>query len=162
LNYTRKGLLDELAGVYGLSFAEYLAAERPYMDSEQVRKLVAEGFHLGSHSIDHPLFRDISLGEQIRQTGESLNILKRRFGLTRNLFSFPFTAGGVTDEYYKSVRSENLVDIFFGAGHFGGNVELPVYERMPFDERAPGFLKSEYLMYIRRKYVGSHLPAPFG
>jgi peptidoglycan/xylan/chitin deacetylase (PgdA/CDA1 family) len=162
LNYHQRGLLDDIAKVYELSFEEYLARNRPYMDSVQVRKLITSGFHLGSHSIDHPLFRLLSLDEQIRQTEESLNALKQQFGLTQNLFSFPFTAEGVTDEYYKSIRRTTSVDAFFGAGHFGGNVHIPLLERMPFDEGTPHFLKNEYLIYCRRKYVESLLPTAPG
>ncbi len=158
LNYLQRDLLDELARAYELSFDEYLTAERPYMASDQVRSLVKDGFHLGAHSIDHPLFRLLPLDEQIRQTEESVKELRRQFGLTQNLFSFPFTAAGVTDGYYAAARSRNLVDAFFGAGHFGFNPEIPVLERMPFDAGTPYFLKNEYLMYIRRKYVGSLLP----
>ena len=158
LNYQQRGLFDELARVYELSFEEYLTANRPYMDSEQVRTLLTEGFHLGSHSIDHPRFGLLSLNEQIRQTQESVNGLKHQFGLTQNLFSFPFTEEGVTDEYYESVRKMKLVDVFFGARHFGSDVGIPLFERMPFDESTPHFLKTEYMMYIRRKYVTSLLP----
>jgi peptidoglycan/xylan/chitin deacetylase (PgdA/CDA1 family) len=158
LNYHQRGLLDDLARVYELSFEEYLTAKRPYMNSDQVRKLLREGFHLGSHSVDHPLFRLLSTDEQVRQTKESLNALKQQFGLTRNLFSFPFTAEGVTEKYYELVRGMKLVDAFFGAGHFGYNVEIPIFERMPFDESTPYYLKNEYLIYIRRKYVRTVLP----
>jgi peptidoglycan/xylan/chitin deacetylase (PgdA/CDA1 family) len=158
LNYHQRGLLDELAKMYEISFEEYLTANRPYMDSEQVRNLVTDGFHLGAHSIDHPLFRLLSIDEQIRQTEESVNGLKHQFGLTQNLFSFPFTAEGVTDEYFESVRRMNLVDVFFGARHFGGNIEIPIFERMPFDASTPQYLKNEYLIYIRRKYVRSLFP----
>ena len=155
LDYHQRGLLDELAKVYELSFEEYLRAKRPYMDSAQVRELLTEGFHLGAHSIDHPLFRLLSIDEQIRQTEVSVNGLKHQFGLTQNLFAFPFTAAGVTDEYYESVRMMKLVDVFLGAGHFGSNVAIPLFERMPFDAGTPHYLKNEYLIYLRRKYVRS-------
>jgi len=42
--------------------------------------------------------------------------LKHQFGLTQNLFAFPFTAAGVTDVYYETVRMMKLVDVFLEPG----------------------------------------------
>jgi peptidoglycan/xylan/chitin deacetylase (PgdA/CDA1 family) len=145
VSYHEKQLLDEIAELCKVDFAQFLAKERPYMDSEQVNRLLAEGFCIGGHGIDHPPFRLLSVEEQIHQTKESLLFLKQRFHITRNIFSFPFSAEGIPDEYFTRVKEMNLVDVFFGTGGFGTNVGQRLYNRVAYDGTTPHALKRKYL-----------------
>src|SRR5207249_2866314 len=99
-------------------FAEYLSKHRPYLDSEQVNKLIADGFTVGAHSIDHPLYSDIGLAEQIRQTTESVNAIVGKFLLPYSVFAFPFTDRGVTRQFFDEVFGKDIVQLSFGGDSF--------------------------------------------
>ena len=53
IDYGRRAHLDRIADVLMIDFREYLRREQPYVTSEQVRQLIARGFTIGAHSIDH-------------------------------------------------------------------------------------------------------------
>ena len=92
----------------------WLQAEQPYLTSDQVRGLIADGFAVGAHSIDHPLFADLTRDEQARQTRESMDFMAQRFGLAERLFAFPYGEFGVDRRFCTDIVSEGVVDMFFG------------------------------------------------
>ncbi len=151
LNYQQRRLLDRIAEAYEVDMMDYLRLRKPYMDSNQVRTLVKQGFHLGAHSIDHPLFRLVSIEEQVRQTVQSVTELKHQFGLNHNLFAFPFSAQGVTREYFARIRERMDIDAYFGTNGLGCNPRIPLFDRLAFETANASRLKIEYLSYLRGK-----------
>jgi glycosyltransferase involved in cell wall biosynthesis/peptidoglycan/xylan/chitin deacetylase (PgdA/CDA1 family) len=116
IRYQDRSLLDDLAKSLEVDFGDYLRAERPYMIGEQVEGLLAKGFSIGGHSVDHPLYSDLPLNEQIEQTERSLMELVARFQPAVRAFAFPFVSDGVTEAFYREVFSKNIVDLVFCIG----------------------------------------------
>jgi peptidoglycan/xylan/chitin deacetylase (PgdA/CDA1 family) len=114
--YERREELDELARCMGVDFDDYLGTFRPYLDSSQIRSLIGKGFSIGSHSIDHPLYSDIGLEEQVRQTVESTRWVRKEYGLGYGAFAFPHNDRDVEERFYREIRASGDVDISFGTG----------------------------------------------
>ncbi len=115
VRYDQQDALDEIAPLLDVDFAAYLAERKPYVTTEQVKELMTRGFTIGAHSVDHPLYSQLSLREQIRQTTESVRILKERFALDYAVFAFPFSDMNVTTTYYEETLDRGGVDASFGA-----------------------------------------------
>ncbi len=116
VRYQEAGLLDECARIIGVDFERYLRERKPYLTGEQVKGLLNQGFSIGAHSVDHPLFADLDLAEQIRQTRESLEHLASAFKIPVRTFAFPFVSTGVERSYYDCVFKMKLVDLLFCIG----------------------------------------------
>jgi peptidoglycan/xylan/chitin deacetylase (PgdA/CDA1 family) len=116
IDYGRKETLDELAQVLQVDFEDYLNDKQPYLTSGQVRNLLDQGFAIGAHSIDHPLYSNLSLAEQLRQTYESVMLIRETFQLEYGVFAFPHHDRGVSREFFRSVAESGLVDMTFGTG----------------------------------------------
>ena len=114
--YEDRGLLDELAAIVDVDFSDYLARQRPYLTSDDVRSLIRQGFAVGGHSVDHPLFAGISLPEQLRQTVESVKFIRERFRVGYGVFAFPQSDRAVTREYFSRLAGTGMVDLTFGTG----------------------------------------------
>jgi peptidoglycan/xylan/chitin deacetylase (PgdA/CDA1 family) len=116
IRYRESHWLDQCAQLAGLDFDEYLRAQRPYLTDEQVQQLISMGFSVGGHSVDHPLFADLNLEEQIQQTVDCLEYLSSRFRVEVRAFAFPFVATGVAPGYYEATLGQRFVDLLFGIG----------------------------------------------
>jgi peptidoglycan/xylan/chitin deacetylase (PgdA/CDA1 family) len=108
--------LDTLAEAVGFDQAAYLRDVRPYFDSDDVARLRQDGFTIGAHTVRHPYFPAIAADRQVCEAVESLRRLESAFGFACRTFAFPFGADGVGSEFYKRVRENHPVDLFFGVG----------------------------------------------
>ena len=123
ISYQQKELLDEIAGVMEVDFAEYLVRHRPYLTCDQVNFLIKKGFTVGGHSIDHPLYSSLSLEDQLHQTIESVKFVREIFHLNYGVFAFPESDNKVSKEFFAQLAETGLVDVSFGtAGMVGDSV----------------------------------------
>jgi hypothetical protein len=133
IEYGDKQKLDEFASMIGYNFTDYLTSVQPYLTTVQIEKLIKDGFHFGSHSVDHPEYRFLSFDEQLRQTRESLNFIKNKFSLQYSLFSFPFTDYEVSDRFFQIIFSEKLVDLSFGGAGLKKEIYPLHFQRIAFE-----------------------------
>lgn len=116
MGYREREVLDRIADVIQFDFGNYLRERQPYLTSDQVQKLLVQGFEIGAHSIDHPYYSSLSLEEQVRQTLESVKIIRDKFRLHYGAFAFPHNDRGVSNEFFEIVNKSGIVDISFGTG----------------------------------------------
>lgn len=112
--YQEREVMDEIAQIIGMDFNDYLSKNKPYLTTEQIRKLLRDGFYVGAHSIDHPDYSSLSLGDQLRQTEESLRYIRKQFYLDYGAFAFPHSDSYVSKEFYEEIYRRGLLDISFG------------------------------------------------
>jgi hypothetical protein len=116
LDYRRREALDRIAEVLLVDFQGYLNEKQPYLTSNQVKKLIGQGFAIGAHSINHPYYSTLSLADQMEQTIVSVKQIREKFNLDYGAFAFPHNDAGVSHEFFKKVGESGLVDITFGTG----------------------------------------------
>jgi peptidoglycan/xylan/chitin deacetylase (PgdA/CDA1 family) len=115
LEYGQSKLVDEVAALLDYDLSAYLCKNRPYLTSSQVRDLLARGFAVGAHSVDHPLYSALPLEAQIAQTVESVQALRRSFALNYSAFAFPHGDRGVASEFFERMFGQGDLDISFGS-----------------------------------------------
>jgi len=114
INYQRRDLLDEIASVIDVNISEYLALHQPYLTQQQISKLLHNGFTIGAHSIDHPLYSALSVEDQLYQTIESVKCIREMFGLSYGVFAFPHSDKNVSAECFAQLEKSGLIDLSFG------------------------------------------------
>jgi len=114
VRYAQKHLVTELAALCGYDFGQYLSSRKPYLTSEQIHSLLKQGFTIGAHSVDHPLYADLPLAEQVRQTRESMQLLVERFQIDYRAFAFPHSDAGVPPEFFKELFQHRQLVVSFG------------------------------------------------
>lgn len=103
VNYLNRHLMDGLGQLFKLDFEAFRKEQRPFMTTPQIRELIAQGFAIGSHSIDHPLYALISPEEQLRHTRESTDWVIKTFSLPYKAFAFPHIDTGVGDAFFEEL-----------------------------------------------------------
>jgi peptidoglycan/xylan/chitin deacetylase (PgdA/CDA1 family) len=116
VSYRKRKVLDDVAVILGCDFQDYLRSARPYVTSDEVRSLLNQGFAIGAHSVDHPLYSELTLEEQLVQTRESMRYLSEQFHLRCQSFAFPYHANGVSLEFFDKMFADGELRVSFGTG----------------------------------------------
>jgi peptidoglycan/xylan/chitin deacetylase (PgdA/CDA1 family) len=114
--YRQRSVIESIARMAGIDTHAYLQQERPYLTSEQILGLIKQGFSIGAHSIDHPLYEDLTLEEQLRQTRESVRHVREAYHLDYGAFAFPHHDRGVSLRFFTELYGTGALDVSFGTG----------------------------------------------
>ena len=152
VNHLNRNYLDELAEMLEIDFQAYLQKVQPYLTSGQIQNLITQGFDFGAHSIDHPLFSDLTEAQQLEQTRQSIRTIVENFHLNYKTFSFPFTDDGVSMNFFRTVFDEDnrLADITFGCAGLKKERCPKNLQRIPIeidDFSLQEVVRGEYLYY---------------
>lgn len=107
----------------------FLNKEKPYLDSNQIKTLLSQGFSIGSHSKSHPDFSKLSYDEFQCEIKESIKFLNENYKMKVNSFSYPFGERASLD-YEDRFRAENNNDfLFLGISNNLSNYDIKKIER---------------------------------
>jgi peptidoglycan/xylan/chitin deacetylase (PgdA/CDA1 family) len=123
INYLNRGITDSLGKLLEIDFQVFANRERPFITTAEVWDLIKKGFHIGSHSLDHPLYSLLPEKEQIRQTVESADWVARKFNLSYKAFAFPHSDRGVKNSFFEKLLDNNEAKLDLILGNSRGMLE---------------------------------------
>lgn len=152
-------LIEGLASFLGIDFNQYLHDIGPYMTLEQLAELSKKGYTIGAHSMDHSLFSEISLEEQIRQVEQSVEWVQQSIPNQPKVFAFPFTNHGVDRKLYDYFIDPETprLDFMFGTAGHKPTDSARFLHRIPMETSlidAKKRLKGEFFYYIAKGLAG--------
>lgn len=153
ISYLQQDLMDRLAEVLEVDFNIFLLQKQPYMTLDQLKRITQKGFGISSHGWDHPLYHELSVGQQLETTDKTFDFLKQHDFLYES-FAFPFTDFGVKKEFFDLFFKNKDVFCTFGcAGIKLDSIERN-FQRIPMENGDPAeaVLKKE-LAYFRLKKI---------
>lgn len=159
VSFEQKNILDQIALSINFSFENYLKLQKPYLESAQIKKLIARGFYFGAHSVNHPEYQYISLVNQIAQTKESIDFVAQKFALDYRIFSFPFTDFNVSMRYFEALKNEKIADFTFGTAGQKKDIINTNFQRIAFENNklsAQQILKKELLYYNLKALINKN------
>lgn len=98
--------IDRLADLLGISFAEYLRKERPYLTTDEVLTLSAEGFTVGAHSLTHRRLDVLSYSEAADEIVNSCSKIAALTGRSSVPFAFPYGAARFPPGWLNELRRQ--------------------------------------------------------
>ena len=143
-------ILDGIAELSGICFNEYLKRVQPYLSSIQIRQMVGKGFYFGAHSLNHPLYQDLSLEDQVNQTIESLRFIKTKFNIPYAVFAFPHHDHLVTKRFFGIIKDR--VDLTFGTAGTATDLISSNLQRINF-ENVPKSAKHILTHQFLKKWI---------
>ena len=161
LRTPRHELLGRLSELLEIDTGEFLRTRQPYLTHGHVQKLISMGFGIGSHSVDHSLYEDLMIDEQLRQTTSSVDKIAQMFRLDYRVFAFPYGEFGVHPAFFQRLFAENSIDICFGTrGVMQDEFEPKVVQRTLCDGRQGSLrrhlgreLSAQWIRSLRRNNV---------
>lgn len=155
LTFKNGNIIEEIGLSLGVDIQDYLMQNQPYLTSEQVKSLLSDGFFIGSHSRNHPLFSGLTLNEQTQQVKESLEYIQHNFDPACRAFAFPHTDAGVPLGFYR--ETSRYADIYFGTGKMIKDCVPNSIQRFSMDNRdqeCAEILKKNYLLRACNRCTG--------
>ena len=161
VGYQRRYLLDQVAILLECDFEAYAATVQPFLTTVQIKALMRQGFEIGAHSIDHPLYSELHIDQQVVQTLESVGWLSGRFEYGCRAFAFPFNDLGVSPEFFSRVFDGRHLKVTFGSNgmhrhFFPRNLERNTMESTGLN--AKSIIAREFGVTFLRKQWFSRLP----
>lgn len=155
VKYGYRNSLDKLAHILDIDFNDYLDKHQPYLTLDELKELQSEGVHIGAHSMDHPLFNQLSMHDQLKQIKESVNWINSNFDQDLSAFSFPFTDFGLKKELFDQIYNhpEFKLDLTFGTAGIKREKFPEHIQRIPMENNlksAKQILLGEYLYYLAK------------
>ncbi len=149
-------ILDEVAGMLGVDFDQFLDEQKPYLTTGQILDLQKQGFSIGAHSNRHPEFWLIDKEQQKEEIRLSFDWLEKNIHPEIKAFAFPYTDSGVTKSVFEYLHQEMGCDISFGTAGIKYDQQENHFQRYPAEQ--PGDfetnLKAEIIYHFLRKPVG--------
>ncbi len=161
ISYRNRQELDQIAATVDLDFSTFLKVKKPYMSLEQVKELAGQGFYIGAHSRDHPLFSELGPEERLSQYGESMEYIQKELGAAYGIFSFPFSDDGVPADFFEQILAPGMprLDASFACAGLKKD-PVPFHnQRIPMESgNVPAglFLRGEYLYYLMKQLAGKN------
>lgn len=159
LSYEHQFVINQIADIFGLDFGNFLRQHKPYMSKIQIQQLVEDGFTIGAHSIDHPMYSKLEMVEQQEQTLESLRHIQEVFQVPYKVFAFPFTDDGVGQGFFAEMykTGPRLLDLSFGTAGlkkeaFPRHLQRTAMEGSHLD--AAQIIKSAYMASMVQQSLG--------
>lgn len=157
VSYAEREMTDQVAKIYGFSFVEYLRKKPVYLSSIQIIKMLEDGFEIGSHGIDHPLFSLLKREVVVDHIRSSVEGIRDKFKLDYNFFAFPFTDSGVEDSTIDELFKKRIIDAGFGTAGLKDDPWPAYYQRIPMEQLhmdARSTLRGEFNRRRFRKIAG--------
>ena len=128
-----QGLLARL----GVDSQGYLQKARPYLTTEQLRQVHADGFTIGAHSCSHRRLQDLSRADAEHEIVESCRIVRDITGQLKVPFAFPYFGGGLDRAWLAGLREQHeFIGLFFDTD--GVREDEPFVVQRVFGERFSG------------------------
>ncbi len=159
VNYKEKEVLNKIASLINVDFTAYLKEEKPYLSKKQISEMITDGNIFGAHSIDHPLYSELDLNSQIKQTSRSLEYIANEFDIDEKLFAFPFTDDKISIEFFDEIFEKKHVNYTFGTAGIKEDTVSGNIQRIPIEMHglsAEKSIKTEYLLYILKRLIRKH------
>ena len=126
-------LVQHLCEILDVDTAGFLAQRKPYMTLEQVRRLAADGFTIGGHSLTHIPMQLLSPQEITQEIVQSCAAVRDWTGQASVPFAFPFEGQRVSRGLLKKIRDEHpWIGLIFDSGWLDKDRDF-VVNRVPFD-----------------------------
>ncbi len=146
-------IINNIANLIELDFDNFLSSQQPYLTKQQIKELLAKGFDIGSHSLNHPYFKDIDINEKKRQINESFKFIEEEFKVKNSYFSFPFSDESVDTKFMDWMYEKANCKLTFGISGIKYDYTNLHLHRIPFEKNADSaqnILKNEYLYFITK------------
>jgi len=159
INDTNKEILDGIAQILDINFAQYLSTYQPYLTTKQIESLIQQGFTVGAHSVSHPYYQSLTEDMQVEQTLKCIQYLTKNFGIKERTFSFPYTDFEIKKTFFERIKNE--VDLTFGTANMKLDEIHTNIQRIPmeiFDRKsAESIVKSEYLFFLIKMLLNKQI-----
>jgi hypothetical protein len=158
LTLAEEATIDRICALCGVDPAAYLQRDRPYLTSDEIHQMIADGFTIGAHTLRHPMLsklRNPSLIES--EIVDSCRAIRKLTKADRVPFAFPYSADGIDRSFLRNILAKHdFIGPLFDA--HGIAAEAPfIRARISGDVRRPAgsLIRQDYVEESQKRL---HIP----
>jgi peptidoglycan/xylan/chitin deacetylase (PgdA/CDA1 family) len=127
LGYDDDDAIDRVCEALAVDVDAFLQASRPYMTTDEILKLHAEGFTIGAHSVSHPQLARLPWERARAQIVDSAKSVRSLTGKARVPFAFPFNGIDLPRRRLADLRSEaGSIDLMYDTNNLMNDADFIV------------------------------------
>ena len=107
LERVNESSIDQACALLGIDIEAELQGGKPYLTSDQIRQLAADGFIIGGHSLRHEHFWLLGESALARNIVESCEFVTHLTGTAQSPFAFPFGSGSINRSFLAGIRERH-------------------------------------------------------
>ncbi|MDT7041544.1 polysaccharide deacetylase family protein [Candidatus Nitronereus thalassa] len=120
LHYSDTPMIDEMCVMLNIDVQQYLKKHQPYLTSQEIKRLVQNGFTVGAHGQRHAYLYTLKTRKQIEEEiVTSCRVIKEVTGQEKVPFAFPFSADYLDREFLEDVvKRYDFIGLLFDMREF--------------------------------------------
>lgn len=153
LDQKHGAIIDRVCHLLDIDIDQMLKTQRPYLTSDEIVQLRADGFTIGGHSVNHPRLHLLPDEEIEQEIVESCRFVRDLLKAEAVPFAFPFSADGVNRSLLRRIIQGNpWITAMFGSN--GIDLDEPfIFNRIAADQPPAGSVHSNVMQLIKRSYA---------
>jgi peptidoglycan/xylan/chitin deacetylase (PgdA/CDA1 family) len=133
IKFSEREKVNEVLNLLNIDIQKYLKEHKLYISKEQIREMMDDGFYFGGHTMSHPPLSQLSHQEQKDEIINSIEWLKRNFGITYSMFAFPFSDSSATKKLMEDLFEYDTNILIFGNAGFKKDIDSRIIQRLSFE-----------------------------
>ncbi len=125
--------LDIIMKILDFNKQTYLAKEKPYLTTPQIKEMISRGHYFGGHTMTHPRLCSLSQKKQVLEIITSIEWVKKEFYLEYSLFAFPFTDRGISKQVIQNIFDYDPNTLLFGNAGIKKDISDRIFQRFSLD-----------------------------
>ena len=142
-----------------ININDFLKENTPYISSDQIREMIADGFYFGGHTMSHPPMDQIGVESQKKEVLDSVEWLKKNFDIDYSFFAFPFTDKTASKKLFSEIFEYDPNLIVFGNAGLKKDISSSIIQRFSLehpDRPAKKQVVTENLYKYFNKSIGKY------
>ncbi|MBP2831008.1 polysaccharide deacetylase family protein [Aquimarina sp. U1-2] len=159
ITYQEREMVRKVSKILKINIEEYLAKNKPYVSSENIKEMLNDGFFFGSHTMSHPPLQQLTIEEQKKQIIDAIEWMKNQFHIKQPSFAFPFTDRGISKSVIQHILDYDQNLLIFGNSGMKKDVNNRIIQRFSLEKPSKKIGKvicTEHLYKYYNKIIGSY------
>lgn len=155
-NFNQIEKIDKIGEMLEIDFKDFLKTTKPYLTTQEIQELLAKGFTIGSHSVSHPHYKDISDADRKQQTKDCFQTLNQKFNISASSFAFPFNDESIPVYFFKWLYETQHCSTSFGTSGLKHDLFKNHFHRIPMEkslESSDNIISKEYWYYLLKFFL---------
>lgn len=159
VNFSNRKKVEKAAKILKVDIPKYLLEEQPYISSEEIKKMIADGFYFGAHTMSHPPLKELDFIDQKKEIIDSIDFMKSKFNINYSFFAFPFSDKFISKKLLDELFSYDSNILLFGNSGIKKDVDERIIQRFSLEKPnklTEKLIVTEYLYSYYNRIIGKY------
>ena len=159
IKYCETKILHQVLEIFDINVEKYLKDKKPYITKDEIKEMIDDGFYFGGHTMSHKPLQKLCYDEQKGEIINSIEWLKKNFGITYSLFAFPFSDKDISKKLISDILDYDKNIVLFGNSGIKKDISNSILQRFSLEiptKKIERLILTENLYKFYNKLIGKY------